>query len=95
MRLQLARAQSALLTPEEYDQFFTVHGMTMIFWNAAPILSTYFIPLLIRARDMALPRQRLQLLVIPAFPASVKPGQMFFSVAYTPGSALWWLKCSP
>ena len=41
------------------------------------------------ARDMAFPRHRLQLLVTPAFPASVKPGQMFFSVAYTPGSAQW------
>jgi cytochrome c oxidase subunit I+III len=58
MRLQLARAQSALLTPEEYDQFFIIHGMTMIFWYAAPILSgfaNYFIPLLIGARDMAFP----------------------------------------
>ena len=59
MRLQLARAQNALLTPEEYDQVFTIHGLTMIFWYAAPILSgfaNYFIPLLIGSRDMAFPR---------------------------------------
>lgn len=59
MRLQLARSQNALLTPEEYDQIFTIHGLTMIFWYAAPILSgfaNFFIPLLIGSRDMAFPR---------------------------------------
>src|SRR5215831_18446302 len=55
MRLQLARANQSLFTPEAYNQLFTMHGMTMIFWYAAPILSgfaVYFIPLLIGARDM-------------------------------------------
>jgi cytochrome c oxidase subunit 1/cytochrome c oxidase subunit I+III len=59
MRIQLAHADLALLTPEAYDQIFTMHGMTMIFWYAAPILSgfaNYLIPLLIGARDMAFPR---------------------------------------
>src|SRR3954465_1449447 len=31
MRLQLARADQALLSPEAYDQLFTMHGVTMIF----------------------------------------------------------------
>ena len=59
MRLQLATANRNLLTPEMYNQIFTMHGMTMIFWYAAPILSgfaNYFVPLLIGARDMAYPR---------------------------------------
>ncbi len=59
MRLQLARANQNLLTPEMYDQIFTMHGLTMIFWYASPILSgfaVYFVPLLIGARDMAFPR---------------------------------------
>jgi cytochrome c oxidase subunit I+III len=59
MRLQLAGPQKALLTPEMYNQVFTMHGMTMIFWYAQPILSgfaIYLIPLMIGARDLAFPR---------------------------------------
>src|SRR5579871_6402930 len=59
IRLQLARSNSSLLTPEMYDQIFSMHAVTMIFWYASPILSgfaVYFVPLLIGARDMAYPR---------------------------------------
>ncbi len=59
LRLQLARSDQALLTPEAYNQIFTMHGMTMIFWYASPILSgfaNYLIPLMLGARDMAFPR---------------------------------------
>jgi cytochrome c oxidase subunit I len=59
LRLQLARSNQALLTPEAYNQIFTMHGMTMIFWYASPILSgfaNYLIPLMLGARDMAFPR---------------------------------------
>jgi cytochrome c oxidase subunit 1/cytochrome c oxidase subunit I+III len=58
-RLQLAGPNMHLLTPEQYDQLFTVHGMTMIFLYAGPVLSgfsNYLWPLLLGARDMALPR---------------------------------------
>jgi len=41
MRLQLSRANEALITPEMYDQLFTMHGMTMIYWYAAPVLSGF------------------------------------------------------
>jgi cytochrome c oxidase subunit I+III len=59
MRLQLAQPDQHLLTPEQYDQLFTMHGITMILWYAFPILtgfSVYLQPLLIGTRDMALPR---------------------------------------
>jgi cytochrome c oxidase subunit I len=59
MRLQLAHSNLHLLTPEQYDQLFTMHGATMIFWYAAPVLSgfsNFHWPLLIGARDMAFPR---------------------------------------
>src|SRR5262249_54545788 len=59
IRLQLIGPDRALLGPEAYNQTFSLHGITMIFWYAAPILSgfgNYFVPLLIGARDMALPR---------------------------------------
>jgi len=58
-RLQLAGPNLRLLTPEQYDQLFTMHGMTMIFLYAGPVLtgfSNYLWPLLLGARDMALPR---------------------------------------
>jgi len=59
MRLQLATPQQNLLSPEMYDQIFTMHGMTMIFWYAQPILSgfaVFLVPLMIGSRDMAFPR---------------------------------------
>lgn len=59
VRLQLARPNQALLGPEMYNQIFSMHGITMIFWYASPILSgfgVFLVPLLIGARDMAFPR---------------------------------------
>ena len=59
IRIQLARPEAGVLTPEQYDQIFTMHGVTMIFWYASPILSgfaNYLIPLFSGARDMAYPR---------------------------------------
>ena len=59
MRIQLAQPGQTLLTPEQYDQLFTMHGVSMIFLYAAPILSgfsNYLWPLLLGARDMAFPR---------------------------------------
>lgn len=59
MRAQLAKPNEALLSPEMYDQIFSMHGITMIFWYASPILSgfaNYLIPLMIGSRDMAYPR---------------------------------------
>lgn len=59
LRLQLWGPQGNLLTPEMYDQMFTMHAVTMIFWYASPILSgfsIFLVPLMIGARDMAFPR---------------------------------------
>src|SRR5579871_3326719 len=58
LRTQLARPNAGVLTPEQYDQIFTMHGVTMIFWYALPILSgfgNYLIPLMGGMRDMAYP----------------------------------------
>src|ERR1700732_3653572 len=41
MRVQLARPDQQLLTPEQYNQLFSTHGMTMIFLYALPILSGF------------------------------------------------------
>ena len=59
MRLQLAGPDLTLLTPEQYNQLFTMHGVTMIFLYSLPILSgfsNYLWPLLLGSRDMAFPR---------------------------------------
>jgi cytochrome c oxidase subunit 1/cytochrome c oxidase subunit I+III len=59
MRVQLAQPGLRVLTPEVYDQLFTLHGFTMIFLYAGPILSgfsNYLWPLLLGSRDMAFPR---------------------------------------
>ena len=59
MRLQLALPNERMIDPETYNQIFTMHSLTMIFWYASPILSgfaNYLIPLMIGARDMAYPR---------------------------------------
>jgi cytochrome c oxidase subunit 1/cytochrome c oxidase subunit I+III len=59
MRVQLARPNQNLLTPEQYDQLFSLHGITMIFLYALPVLSgfsNYLFPLVLGSRDMAFPR---------------------------------------
>ena len=46
-------------TPDQYNQLFTMHGVTMIFLYALPVLSgfsNYLWPLLLGSRDMAFPR---------------------------------------
>src|SRR5947207_7035454 len=59
MRLQLSQADNTLLTPQTYNQLFTMHGTTMIFLFVVPIMAgfgNYFVPLMIGARDMAFPK---------------------------------------
>jgi heme/copper-type cytochrome/quinol oxidase subunit 1 len=58
MRLQLAGPDRQLLTPEQYDQLFSMHGNTMIFWYALPVLSgfsNYLWPLLLGAPTWRFP----------------------------------------
>ena len=59
MRAQLAGPNDSLMSPETYNELFTMHGTTMIFLFNTPILAgfgNYFVPLHIGARDMAFPR---------------------------------------
>jgi cytochrome c oxidase subunit I len=59
MRLQLAQADNTFLSPQTYNQLFTMHGTTMIFLFVVPVLAgfaNYVLPLMIGARDMAFPR---------------------------------------
>jgi cytochrome c oxidase subunit 1 len=59
MRAQLAVANNNLVSPEVFNRLFTMHGTTMIFFAAMPIvfgIANYLTPLMIGARDMAFPR---------------------------------------
>src|SRR5487761_1623680 len=59
IRIQLARPESTFLSPDQFNQLFTLHGTTMIFFVAMPILfgfGNYPVPLMIGARDMAVSR---------------------------------------
>jgi cytochrome c oxidase subunit I+III len=59
MRAQLARPENTVLGPDAYNQFFTVHGVTMMFLFAVPVMEAmglYLVPLMIGARNVAFPR---------------------------------------
>src|SRR6202041_1048584 len=59
MRIQLIVPHNHFVSPEVFNRMFTMHGTTMIFFVAMPILfgfGTYLIPLMIGTRDMAFPR---------------------------------------
>jgi cytochrome c oxidase subunit I len=59
MRLQLIGPHKDLVSPEVFNRMFTMHGTTMIFFVAMPLVfgfANYLVPLMIGARDMAFPR---------------------------------------
>ena len=59
IRWQLGAPDKTFLSPEAYNQLFTMHGTTMIFLGVMPLSAmffNYFIPLQIGARDVAFPR---------------------------------------
>src|SRR5262249_14257045 len=50
MRLQLGAPNNTLVTPQTYNQLFTMHGTTMIFLFVVPMLAglaNYFVPLMV------------------------------------------------
>src|ERR1700726_336627 len=59
MRIQLIRPHNDFVSPQVFNRMFTMHGTTMIFFVAMPVLfgfANYLVPLMIGARDMAFPR---------------------------------------
>jgi cytochrome c oxidase subunit I+III len=59
MRLQLARPENHLLGPDLYNQVFTMHGATMMFLFAVPVMEgmgIYLVPLMVGTRNIAFPR---------------------------------------
>jgi cytochrome c oxidase subunit 1 len=59
VRIQLAVPNNDFLDPEVYNRLFTMHGTTMIFFMAMPMVfgfGNYLMPLMLGVRDMAFPR---------------------------------------
>jgi cytochrome c oxidase subunit I len=59
IRIQLAVPNNHFVSPQVFNQLFTMHGTTMVFFMGMPILfgvGNYLVPLMIGARDMAFPR---------------------------------------
>jgi cytochrome c oxidase subunit 1 len=59
IRAQLATPNATVLSADEYNQMFTMHGTTMVFLVIMPLAAAfgnYLVPLMIGARDVAFPR---------------------------------------
>ena len=59
IRAQLALPENALIGPDRYNQIFTMHGTTMMFLFAVPVMeavAVYLVPLMIGTRNVAFPR---------------------------------------
>jgi cytochrome c oxidase subunit I len=59
MRLQLAKPENTFLSAARYNQIFTLHGTTMMFLFAVPVMEgmgIYLVPLMVGTRNVAFPR---------------------------------------
>src|SRR6202161_2105393 len=59
MRIQLVVPHNHFISPQLFNQLFTMHGTTMVFLVGMPLMfgfANYLVPLMIGARDMAFPR---------------------------------------
>ena len=94
MRVQLARPNNTLIGPDLYNQVFTMHGTTMMFLFAVPVMqamATYLVPLMLGARSIAFPRMNAfaywiylfgGLMLYGAFALNIGPDAGWF--AYVP-----------
>src|SRR5258707_6879702 len=59
IRVQLIHVHNDFVSPQVFNRIFTMHGTTMIFFVAIPLVfgfANYLVPLMVGARDMAFPR---------------------------------------
>src|SRR5215213_2020600 len=91
MRVQLARPENNFLGPDLYNQIFTMHGTTMMFLFAVPVMeamAVYLVPLMVGTRNIAFPRLNAYgywvylfggIMVYVAFALNVGPDAGWFS----------------
>ena len=88
IRLQLARPNGTVLTAARYNEFFTMHGTTMVFLMGMPLAAAfgnYLMPLMIGARDVAFPR--LNMLGLLDLRCSAAPSSIRRSSSAAPPTA--------
>src|SRR5215210_1619660 len=88
IRLQLGAPNNSLISPEKYNELFTMHGTTMVFLVVVPVwagLANYLLPLMIGARDVAFPRLNAWSYWMFLFGGLALYASMF----YTPPEAGW------
>jgi cytochrome c oxidase subunit I+III len=59
MRTQLMKPDNELISPDRYNQLFSMHGTTMMFLFAVPIMeamAVYLVPLMCGTRNISFPR---------------------------------------
>src|SRR5215471_16208707 len=94
MRWQLLRPRNTFLRPDTFNQLFTMHGTTMVFFVGMPILigaGNYLVPLMIGARDMAFPRLNAMGLWATLFGGVL----VYFSFATGGAPAVGWFAYAP
>src|SRR5215831_13673645 len=92
MRIQLAVPHAKFVSPQVFNRMFTMHGTTMIFFVAMPILfgfGNYLVPLMIGARDMAFPRVNAWSFWLTAF------GGMLLYLSFIGGYGLYGAGAAP
>src|SRR5438874_779503 len=63
IRLELSTLPADLVTSETYNKLFTIHGTLMVWFFLIPLISAvlgkFVIPMMIGARDVAIPKLNL------------------------------------
>src|SRR5260370_4288100 len=63
IRIHLLTPTGYLVTPENYNKLFTMHGVAMIFFFLIPsipaVMGNFLVPMMIGAKDVAFPRINL------------------------------------
>jgi len=92
MRIQLAVPNNHFLSPELFNELFTMHGTTMVFLVGMTIIfgiGNYLVPLMIGARDMAFPRLNAFSFWLSAF------GGLFLYFSFIGGFGLYGMGSAP
>jgi cytochrome c oxidase subunit I len=92
IRIQLAVPNNHFLSPELYNEFFTMHGTTMVFMVGMTLIfgfGNYLVPLMLGARDMAFPRLNAFSFWMTAF------GGLFLYFSFIGGFGLYGMGSAP
>jgi cytochrome c oxidase subunit I+III len=99
MRIQLARPENTFIGPDLYNQIFTMHGTTMMFLFAVPMMeamAVFLVPLMVGTRSIGFPRLNAfgywiylfgGIMVFVAFFLNVGPDAGWFSYVPLAGPA--------